>query len=75
MKKIGVVGAGTMGSQIALVFADSGLETTLYDLTNERLGWGFKNIEDLLSRQVAKGKRNAEGRQGVRRYGVLRSDA
>jgi 3-hydroxybutyryl-CoA dehydrogenase len=65
MNKIGVVGAGTMGSQIALVFADSGLETTLYDLTNERLGWGVKNIEDLLSRQVAKGKRNAEGRQAA----------
>ena len=65
MKKIGVVGAGTMGSQIALVFADGGLETTLYDLTNERLGWGVKNIEGLLSRQVAKGKRNAEGRQAA----------
>lgn len=65
MKKIGVVGAGTMGSQIALVFADGGLETTLYDLTNERLGWGVRNIEELLSRQVAKGKRNAEDRQAA----------
>jgi 3-hydroxybutyryl-CoA dehydrogenase len=65
MKKIGVVGAGTMGSQIALVFADGGLETTLYDVTDERLGWGVKNIEELLSRQVAKGKRNSEGRKHV----------
>ncbi|MHB8908175.1 MAG: 3-hydroxyacyl-CoA dehydrogenase family protein [Syntrophales bacterium] len=65
MKKIGVVGAGTMGSQIALVFADGGLQTTLYDLTNERLDWGVRNIEALLSRQVAKGKRNAESRQAA----------
>jgi 3-hydroxyacyl-CoA dehydrogenase len=62
MKKIGVVGAGTMGSQIALVFADGGLETTLYDLTNERLGWGFKNIEDLLSRQVEIGRASCRER-------------
>jgi len=31
MKKIGVVGAGTMGSQIGLVFADGSLETILYN--------------------------------------------
>lgn len=65
MKKIGVVGAGTMGSQIALVFADGGLETILYDLTDERLDWGLKNIEALLSRQVSRGKRSAENRQEV----------
>ncbi len=65
MKKIGIVGAGTMGSQIGLVFADGGLETSLYDLTNERLDWGVKNIESLLERQVARGKRNADGRQAT----------
>ena len=41
MKKIGVVGAGTMGSQIGLVFAEGGLETSLYDLTDERPGGYF----------------------------------
>jgi 3-hydroxyacyl-CoA dehydrogenase len=40
MKKIGVVGAGTTGSQIGLVFADGGFGTLLYDLTNERLDLG-----------------------------------
>jgi 3-hydroxybutyryl-CoA dehydrogenase len=65
MKKIGVVGAGTMGSQIGLVFADGGLETFLYDLTDERLDWGIKSIENLLNKQVARGKRSSENRQAV----------
>lgn len=65
MKKIGVVGAGTMGAQIALVFADGGLETFLYDLTGDRLEQGMKSIGTLLDRQVAKGKRTADNRQAV----------
>lgn len=65
MKKIGVVGAGTMGSQIGLVFADGGFETILYDLTDERLDRGVKDIENLLDRQIAKGKRDEAGRQAV----------
>ena len=65
MKKIGVVGAGTMGAQIALVFADGGLETFLYDLTGDRLEQGMKSIGTLLDRQVTKGKRTADNRQAV----------
>jgi 3-hydroxybutyryl-CoA dehydrogenase len=65
MKKIGVVGAGTMGSQIGLVFADGGLATFLYDLTDKRLDWGVKSIENFLDKQVAKGKRSIENRQAV----------
>ena len=65
MKKIGIVGAGTMGSQIGLVFADGGLETFLYDLTDKCLNWGVKSIENLLDKQVARGKRNIENRQAV----------
>ena len=75
MKKIGVVGAGTMGSQIALVFADGGFETLLYDLTTDRLEQGMKGIAALLDRQVAGGKRTAEKRQaalaGIRTTTVL----
>ena len=65
MKKIGIAGAGTMGSQIGLFFADGGLETVLYDLTRERLDWGMKNIETFLDRQISKGKRTAENRQAA----------
>jgi len=65
MKKIGIVGAGTMGSQIGLVFADGGLETFLYDLTDKCLDRGVKSIENLLDKQVARGKRSIENRQTV----------
>ena len=65
MKKVGIVGAGTMGAQIALVFADGGLETVLYDLTQDRLELGVKSIATLLDRQVGKGKRTTESRQAV----------
>jgi 3-hydroxybutyryl-CoA dehydrogenase len=65
MKKIGVVGAGTMGSQIGLVFADGGLKTFLYDLTDTRLDWGLKSIENLLDKQVARGKRSIENKQSA----------
>ena len=65
MNKIGVVGAGTMGAQIGLVFADGGLETILHDLTKERLDRGVQAIIALLDRQVARGKRSAESRQMV----------
>ena len=65
MKKIGVVGAGTMGSQIALVFADGGFETYLYDLTLERLNQGLKSVGILLDRQVAGGKRTEEKRRAA----------
>ncbi len=65
MKKIGVVGAGTMGSQIGLVFAEGGLQTFLYDLTNKRLDRGIKSIKNLLEKQVVKGKRSDENRLTV----------
>jgi 3-hydroxybutyryl-CoA dehydrogenase len=65
MNKIGVVGAGTMGAQIGLVFADGGLDTILYDLAKERLDGGINAIAALLDRQIARGKRNAESRQAL----------
>jgi 3-hydroxybutyryl-CoA dehydrogenase len=65
MKKIGIVGAGTMGSQIGLVFADGGLETFLYDLTDKYLDRGVKSIETFLDKQVSRGKRSIENRQAV----------
>jgi len=65
MKKIGIVGMGTMGSQIGIVFADGGLETFLYDLTQERLDRGVETIVNFLDRQIARGKRSAESRLAV----------
>jgi 3-hydroxybutyryl-CoA dehydrogenase len=56
MKKIAVVGMGTMGSQIAVVFAKGSFQTLVYDLNQERVEWGLNNVKKILSRRVEKGK-------------------
>ncbi len=54
MKKIGVLGAGTMGSGIAQVIAQSGYEVILRDIKNEFVEKGLKGIEKNLDRSVKK---------------------
>ncbi len=56
MKRIAVVGAGTMGNGIAHVFALCGFETYLVDSSEQSLNKGITTIEKNLSRQVEKGK-------------------
>jgi len=56
MEKIGVIGMGTMGSQIGLVFAGGSFQTIMVDRNQERIDWGMNNIKKLLSRRVKKGK-------------------
>jgi 3-hydroxybutyryl-CoA dehydrogenase len=48
--RIGVVGAGTMGSGIAQVAATHGYDVVLRDIEEEFLENGFKTIDDSLSR-------------------------
>ncbi|MFI5322198.1 MAG: 3-hydroxybutyryl-CoA dehydrogenase [Thermodesulfobacteriota bacterium] len=54
IKKVGVVGAGTMGSGIAQVVASSGREVVLVDVTEAALGRGIKGMEGSLARLVKK---------------------
>ena len=55
--KIGVIGAGTMGSGIAQAFAQTeGFEVYLTDINNEFAAGGKAKIEKGLSKRVAKGK-------------------
>jgi 3-hydroxybutyryl-CoA dehydrogenase len=56
LQRIGVVGAGQMGSGIAHVAVLAGRSVTLVDVTAELVGRGRKNIERNLGRQVEKGK-------------------
>lgn len=55
MKKITVIGAGTMGNGIAHVFAQNGFEVSLVDISEERLKQGLATIERNLNRMVEKG--------------------
>ena len=55
--KIGVIGAGTMGSGIAQAFAQTdGFEVYLTDINDEFAAGGKAKIEKGLSKRVAKGK-------------------
>ncbi|MFI5181627.1 MAG: 3-hydroxybutyryl-CoA dehydrogenase [Thermoanaerobaculia bacterium] len=60
LQKLGVVGAGQMGSGIAHVAALAGKDVALVDVSAEAVAKGLKGIEKNLSRQVEKGKLTAE---------------
>ncbi len=54
VKKIAVIGAGTMGNGIAQVFAQSGFPVTMIDIEKEYVDRGMAAIEKSLSRLVKK---------------------
>jgi len=56
IKTVGVVGAGTMGSGIAHVFARAGFEVLLCDLEQRFLDRALGQIRANLGREAAKGK-------------------
>ncbi len=58
--KVMVIGAGTMGRGIALVAAQSGFETTLYDIADAPLEAGMAGIEAALQKAIDKGKSTQE---------------
>ena len=58
-QKIGVVGAGMMGSEIALCFAQCGYQTILSDADQARADKGKANVAAILEKRVAKGKLEA----------------
>ncbi len=60
IEKIGVIGSGTMGSGITQVFAVAGLEVALVDVDEKQLERAKKGIEKNLSKQVEKGKLEAD---------------
>ena len=56
IKTVGVVGAGTMGSGIAHVFARSGFKVLLNDIDQRFLDRALSQIRTNLGREAAKGK-------------------
>jgi 3-hydroxybutyryl-CoA dehydrogenase len=56
IRKVGVVGAGTMGNGIAHVFARSGYSVTLCDVEQKFLDRAVETIAKNLEREVAKNK-------------------
>ena len=60
IKKVGVVGMGTMGSQIGIVCARGGFQTIMVDLSETYIKKGFSAIRSFLNNQVNKGKMTGE---------------
>ena len=60
MQRILVVGAGAMGSQIAMVCALAGYDTTVTDVADEALDRATSQLHARLDRDVAKGRRTRE---------------
>ena len=56
MKKISVIGAGTMGNGIAHVFAQKGFQVSLIDISEEALKKGVSTISNNLNRMIVKEK-------------------
>lgn len=66
IRRVGVVGAGTMGSGIAQVAAQSGFDVVLVDISDGALSKGLAAIDKSLERLVAKGKLAADERAAAR---------
>ena len=65
VRKVGVVGAGTMGNGIAHVFAASGFDVVLCDIEHSILDGALVTIGKNLDRGVAKGKITEEQKRGT----------
>ena len=55
IKKVGVIGAGLMGSEIALVFALAGKDVLLSDSSDDALARAKSKLEGVLQRGVGRG--------------------
>jgi 3-hydroxybutyryl-CoA dehydrogenase len=65
IKTFGIIGAGQMGSGIAQVAATSGIDVIMNDINDEFVGRGLKNITNLLTKSVEKGKMSPEDKAGI----------
>jgi len=65
VKKVGVLGAGAMGSGIAQLFAQNGFEVIIRDIKQEFVDRGIKAIDGTLGRLVKKGKMSDEDKSAI----------
>jgi 3-hydroxybutyryl-CoA dehydrogenase len=65
IRKVGVIGAGQMGSGIAHVCALAGLDVALNDVSDDRIKEGLATINGNLARQVARVRITEEQRQAA----------
>jgi 3-hydroxybutyryl-CoA dehydrogenase len=67
IRKVGVIGAGTMGNGIAQIFARAGYSVVLCDVEQRFLNRGLETIIRNLDREVAKSRLSAEDKESTLR--------
>ena len=60
IKKVAVIGAGTMGAGIAQICAQTGWETNLFDAYPEGLKKGMNSIDSFWNKGISLGKTTLE---------------
>lgn len=60
IKKVGVIGSGAMGSQIAMVCALGGYDVVLNDISNDALANAKESLEGHMNRRIKKGRLSEE---------------
>jgi 3-hydroxybutyryl-CoA dehydrogenase len=65
IKKIGVIGAGQMGSGITEVAISSGFDVLMRDINQEAIERGKRRIAGNLDKRVQKGKISSDEREGI----------
>ncbi len=74
MKKISVIGAGTMGTDIAQVFARKGFDVVVRDITDDIIAKSSAKLEKSVTRMVEKGKLSAEEKQDMMSHITFTTD-
>jgi 3-hydroxyacyl-CoA dehydrogenase len=73
VRRVGVIGGGTMGSGIAVAFADAGLDVTLVEVGGPEAQAAERRVRAIYDRQLQGGRLNArlhEERTGRIRYAM-----
>lgn len=65
IRKIGVIGAGTMGNGIAQLAAQIGCDVVMRDIENSFVDRGLKSIDKFLAKSVEKGKLAADEKNKI----------
>lgn len=60
VKKVVIIGAGTMGAGIAMCFANAGIPSILVDINEQSLQRGLENIDATYEIRVKRGRMSAE---------------
>ncbi|NLV50847.1 MAG: 3-hydroxybutyryl-CoA dehydrogenase [Clostridiales bacterium] len=74
MQSICIIGAGTMGTDIAQVFAQNGFRVLVRDITDEIISKSSAKLEKTISRLVEKGKISAEEKSDILSHVTFTTD-